>query len=94
MVLPVNNGNISLSCTIYSQLSVQHVRGLQALASCVYIYTYMYAPYLLSPIGRVCFVHLWLLCLLSTNHHKQKYVKKQLACLKLLDLHCQQIYSE
>lgn len=25
MVLPVNDGNISLSCTIYSQLSVQHV---------------------------------------------------------------------
>lgn len=35
MVLPVNSGNISLSCTIYSQLSVL-ASGI--LCVCVYIY--------------------------------------------------------
>lgn len=76
MVLPVNNGNISLSCTTYSQLSVQHARRPQALASCI--------DWHLICMFRV-------LSLLSIKHNKQKYDEKKLdkakftlqACLKM-----------
>lgn len=60
MVLPVNSGNISLSCTIYSQLSV-----LASGILCVCVYIYMSCiPYLLFPIGEACLVHLFVHCLI------------------------------
>lgn len=91
MVLPVNNGNISLSCTIYSRFSVQHAHRPQALASC--IHRYIYTGKLRTLFA--CFVHLCVLSLLSTKHHKQKYGKKKLdkakftlqACFKITCLH-------
>lgn len=55
MVLVLKNENISLSCTIYSQLSVQHVHRPQALASCIYNILYIQAScilYLLFPVAR------------------------------------------
>lgn len=97
MVLPVNNGNISLSCTIYSQLSVQHAHRPQALASCIYRYIYIQAscvPYL-----HVSCIFVSFLCsqpnIISKSMVKKRNWIKQNSlyrhALKLLDLHYQQI---
>ncbi len=67
MVLPVKNGNIAF-CSTCTQASGTYI--LYILASCI--------PYLLFPIGQACFVHLSVLCLLLTNHHKKKFGGKKL----------------
>lgn len=104
MVLPVKNGNISLSCTIYSQLSVQHAHKPQALASCVYKYIYLQAAYLICypPYARrVLSIFVFFLCsqpnIISKNIVRRNWIKQNSLyrhALKLLDLHYPQIQSE
>lgn len=92
MVLPVNNGNISLSCTIYSQLPVKHVHRPQALAFCMVALPRRPGVFKHSAVFFF-FITFLLNCLkcnlrlLSTNHHKPNYGGKKLDQAKFTTLY-------